>query len=190
MWLECVGEIVSAEQSHVKFIITDHPVTVYNSACPPASFACQYPKDPSIDLKGTQTVFALDSNHCLILTNLEYARDPTGVDLLAPRQNARYSAHTLARTDTMIRTRVLTSEEVVSINALLKTRSRRYLAAYEKAWLFPDKEGAVPWEDIGKILLPPSDMLWQFGGETYIGYEDGSVGYHDELAAPTPSTSF
>ena len=181
MWLECVGEIVSAEQSHVKFIITDHPVTVYNSACPPASFACQYPKDPSIDLKGTQTVFALDSNRCLILTNLEYARNPTGVDLLAPRQNARYSAHTLARTDTMIRTRVLTSEEVVSINALLKTRSRRYLAAYEKAWLFPDKEGAVPWNDIGKILLPPSDMLWQFGGETYIGYEDGSVGYHDEF---------
>ena len=181
MWLECVREIVSAEHSHVKFIITDHPVTVYNSAFPPASSACQYPSDPSIDLKGTQTVFALDSDHCLILTNLEYARDPTGVDLLAPRQNARYSAHTLARTDTMIRTRVLTPDEVVAINALLKSRSRRYLAAYEKAWLFPEEAGSPPWEDIAKLLLPPSHMLWQFGGETFIGYGDGSIGYFDEF---------
>ena len=73
MWFECVREIVSAEQSDVKFIVTDHPVTAYNSACVPTSSACQYPEDPSIGSNGTQTVFALDANHCLILTNLEYA---------------------------------------------------------------------------------------------------------------------
>src|SRR5258708_37803604 len=73
MWFESVKEIVSAEQSDVKFIVTDHPVTVYNSACPPNSSACKYPDDPGIEMKGSQTVFALDANHCLILTNLEYA---------------------------------------------------------------------------------------------------------------------
>ena len=141
MWCESVQEIVSAEKSDVKFIVTDHPVTVYNPACARTSPTCQYPEDPSIDLKGTQTVFALDADHCLILTNLEYARDPTGVDLLAPRQNPRYSAQTLIRTDAMIRTRMLTPDQVVSINSLLKARSRKYVGAYEEAWLFPEKPG-------------------------------------------------
>ena len=190
MWVECVREIVSAEKSDVKFIATDHPVTAYNSACPPRSSACKYPEDPSIGLKGTQTVFALDADHCLILTNLEYAQDPTGVDLLAPRQNPRYSGQTLARTDAMIRTRMLTPDEVVGINSLLKTRSRRYLAAHEEAWLFPEKTGLIAWEDIGRVLLPPSDMLWGFGGEIYIGYKDGSTQYQDAFGRTDTSHEF
>ena len=190
MWFECVREIVSAEKSDVKFIVTDHPVTAYNSACPPTSSACQYPEDPSIGLKGTQTVFALDADHCLILTNLEYAQDPTGVDLLAPRQNARYSGQTLTRTDAMIRTRMLTPDEVVSINSLLKTRSRQYLAAYKEAWLFPKKTGLLAWEDIARVLLPPSDMLWDFGGEIYIGHKDGSTQYQDAFGRTDISHKF
>ena len=190
MWVECVREIVSAEKSDVKFIVTDHPVTAYSSACPPTSSACQYPEDPSIGLKGTQTVFALDADHCLILTNLEYAQDPTGLDLLAPRQNARYSGQTLTRTDAMIRTRMLTADEVVAINSLLKTRSRQYAAAYEEAWLFPEKTGLIDWEDIGRVLLPPSDMLWSFGGEIYIGYKDGSTQYQDAFGRTDTSHEF
>jgi hypothetical protein len=38
MWLEAAREIVSAEASDVKFILTDHPVTIYNAQCPPLSF--------------------------------------------------------------------------------------------------------------------------------------------------------
>ena len=181
MWCEGVREIVSAEKSDVKFIVTDHPVTVYNSDCAPTSPACRYPEDPSIGLKGTQTVFAFDANHCLILTNLEYARDPTGVDLLAPRQNVRYSGQTLARTDAMIRTRMLTTEEVVSINSLLKARARKYVGGYEESWLFPERTGLVEWQDIGSVLLPPRDLLWHFGGEVYVGYGDGSTQYQDEF---------
>ena len=190
MWFECVREIVSAEKSDVKFIVTDHPVTTYNSACPPMSSASRYPEDPSVGLKGTQTVFALDADHCLILTNLEYAQDPTGVDLLALRQNARYSGQTLTRTDTMIRTRMLTPDEVVSINSLLKTRSRQYLAAYEDAWLFPEKTGLISWEDIARVLVPPSDMCWGFGGEVYIGYKDGSTQYQDAFGRTDTSHEF
>lgn len=181
MWHESVREIVSAEQSDVKFIITDHPVTVYNAICPPTSLACKYPDDPAIELKGSQTVFALDANHCLILSNLEYAKNPTNVDLKAPRTHARYGGQSIARTDAFIRTRKLTSNEVGSINRLLKARAHKYIAASEKAWLEPEKVDSSPWEMIGKTLLPPSNELWHFGGETYIGYEDGSIHYQDQF---------
>jgi len=181
MWYESVREVVSAEQSDVKFIVTDHPVTIYNAACPPTSSACKYPDDPGIELKGSQTVFPLDANHCLILSNLEYAKNPTNVDLRAPRTHARYGGQSIARTDAFIRTRKLTSKEVSSINFLLKARAHRYIAASEKAWLEPEKADSGQWKTIGKILLPPSDELWHFGGKIYIGYQDGSTHYQDEF---------
>ena len=190
MWVECVREIVSAERSDVKFLVTDHPVTTYNPACSPAASACVYPEDPPIHLTGTQTLFALDADHCLILTNLEYAKDPTSVNLLTPRSNARYHGQTLARTDVIIRVRMLTSQEVAAINSLLKSRARRYLAAYEKEWLFPEDKTQVAWEQIGKLLLPPRDMLLSFGGDIYIGYNDGSTGYQDAFGRTDISHEF
>ncbi len=35
IWTEGVREIVSAQDSDVKFILSDHPVTIYNYAIPP-----------------------------------------------------------------------------------------------------------------------------------------------------------
>ena len=43
IWSEGVHEIVSANNSAVKFLLTDHPVTVYNRAYPPESEQCVYP---------------------------------------------------------------------------------------------------------------------------------------------------
>lgn len=77
IWSEGVREIVSAEDADVKFIISDHPVTIYNHAAPPEAQVCEYPSDPAIALKASQTIFPLSRNFCLILTNLEYARDPS-----------------------------------------------------------------------------------------------------------------
>ena len=71
MWVEGVREMVSAHDSDVKFILTDHPVTVYNAAVDPTSEQCAYPQDPLLASVGSQTVFALDANTCLILTHLE-----------------------------------------------------------------------------------------------------------------------
>lgn len=191
MWVESVREIVSAESSDVKFIVTDHPVTIYNPAYPPGSSACSYPDDPSIELKGSQTVFALDANHCLILTNLEYAMNPGNVDVKSPRTHARYAGDPpITRTDAFIRTRKLTSQEVVGINRVLKARARRYLAASDKAWLEPDKQSMEPWEHLGKILLPPSDELWHFGGEIYVGYKDGSTHYQDQFGRTSGSHEY
>ena len=178
MWFECVREIVSARRSAVKFIVTDHPVTTYNVARSPATASLRM-EDPSIALNGSQTVFPLDADHCLVLTNLEYAKDRAGTDPLAVRQNARFAGQTIARTDARLRERFLAREEVMAINCLLKTRSNRFIAAYEEDWLYPETANSVSWGDIGDVLRPPPDKLWRFGGEIYIGHKDGSTQYQD-----------
>ncbi|GLR26038.1 DUF4238 domain-containing protein [Limnobacter litoralis] len=178
MWTEGVREIVSAEESDVKFIVSDHPVTIYNAAAPPTSPECAYPDDPSIEWVGSQTVFVLDANTCLILTHLEYAQAPKSGNLTAPRTHARYRGQSLVRTDAFIRTRKLSRDEITTINHLLKSRARRYLAASNKEWLYPEKSFTGAWQDIAQVLLPRDD-LWRFGGEIYVGHADGSTQYQD-----------
>jgi hypothetical protein len=190
MWLEAVREVVSAEDADVKFIVTDHPVTVYNAQCPPDHAQCRYPEDPPIELIGSQTLFSLDANHCLILTNLEYAKNPTGVDLLGTRQNARHFGHTLARTDAWIRSRKLSREEVIAINYILKSRARRYISAAEQGWLYPERVCPMDWNAAGKILLPPERELWHFGGEIIVGYEDGTSSFQDAFGRTSPSNEY
>ncbi len=181
MWVEGVREIVSAEDSSIKFIITDQPVTIFNPACPPNSIQCKYPNDPSIVLKASQTIFPLDLDHCLILTNLEYARSPDSVDMLSKRTHARYFGETLARWDTMIRTRKLNEEEVTTINFILKHRARKFIGAAQKEWLFPENKTKIPWLEMGQVLLPPNNELHHFGGEILVGYENGATQYQDEF---------
>jgi hypothetical protein len=190
MWLEAVREVVSAEDSDVKFIVTDHPVTIYNPRCPSGSAHCRYPEDPPIELVGSQTLFPLDANHCLVLTNLEYAKDPTGVNLLRTRQNARHFGHTLARTDAWIRTRKLSREEVIAINHILKSRAHRYIAAAEEDWLYPERTGSFDWNSSGQILLPPERELWHFGGEIIVGYNDGKSSFQDAFGRTSPANEY
>ena len=44
----------------------------------------------------------------------------------------------------------------------------------------------MPWEDIGKVLSPPSDGLWDFGGEIFVGHKDGSTSYRDPFGRAEP----
>lgn len=188
IWTECVREIVSAQGSGAKFIITDHPVTIYNKTCPPDHALSQYPSDPSISCKGSQTLFALDQDHCLILTNLEYAQDPEGVDPLEKRTFARQMRESMVRTDKFIRGRMLDEAQVTAINHVLKSRARRYIAAGRREDLWPEKGFAGSWNDIGAILKPPADELWHFGGEIFVRYEDGSVAYQDAFGRTSPAS--
>lgn len=185
MWVEAVREIVSAENATVKFIISDHPVTIYNYASDSQSELCKYPEDPSIALKGSQTIFPLDLNHCLILTNLEYAKNPKGADPLTNRTHARFYGQTMVRIDTMIRTRKLTDSEVTAINFVLKARARSCIAAAKKEWLFPEKSFAGSWQAIRNILLPPKDELWHFGGEIFAGGKKGNPVYYQDAFGRT-----
>lgn len=189
MWSEGVREIVSAAKSPVKFLVSDHPVTIYHPKLSPGTVECVYPSDPGVELVGSQTLFALDANHCLILTNLEYAEDPEEPDLLLRRTNARFRGDSLARTDALIRNRELTEHEVHAINLVLKSRARKYVASSNPAWLYPEQHCAFSWEDIAKTLLPRND-LWRFGGEIYIGYKDGTSGYRDKFGRTTKAHEF
>lgn len=185
MWVEAIREIVSAENADVKFIISDHPVTIYNYASDPKSELCKYPEEPSIALNGSQTIFPLDLNHCLILTNLEYAKAPKSIDPLTNRTHARFHGSTLARIDTMIRKRQLTDTEVIAINFALKARARSFIAAAKKEWLFPEKSFAGHWHTISDVLLPPKDELWRFGGEIYAGGKKGDPVYYQDAFGRT-----
>ncbi|RON68044.1 DUF4238 domain-containing protein [Pseudomonas fluorescens] len=190
IWSEGVREIVSAKESDLKFIITDHPVTLYNAACPPGAAACRYPNEPAVQWNGTQTIFPLDAEHCLILSHLDYANQVDGLDLVAERQNARHLGRSLVRTDTWIRSRSLSREQVLAINYLLKSRARKYVAAPVEDWLYPEKEFAGEWSKLEEVLRPPANELWHFGGEMYVGYEDGSTEYQDPYGRTSGSHEY
>lgn len=180
VWVTGVREIVSAEDSEVKFITTDHPVTVYNHAIRPDDAICKYPNDPSIALKGSQTIFPLGADHCLILTNLEYARDAS-VQPLEKRTFARNFSQAMVSTINFIRNRRLNSTQVMEINYVMKTRARRYIAAGAEDWLFPEKYVKKDWHELRNTLLPPRNGLYMFGGEIFAQFKDGSVRYQDEF---------
>lgn len=78
IWTECVWSIADASQSDVKFLVSDHPVTVYNQGCFPASQWCADYKDPDTWLSGTHTLFPIALDKLLILTNLSWVRYPYG----------------------------------------------------------------------------------------------------------------
>lgn len=190
LWTEGVREIVSAEDSEVKFILSDHPVTIYNYACPPTDQLCVYPNDPSIALKASQTLFPLDRNHCLILTNLEYAEEPDKVDPLEKRTHARFMRQSLTRTDNFIRTRKLDDGEVSTINLILKSRAKRYIASPNEEWLFPEVKTEKDWLELRSVLLPPSNELFHFGGEIFVGFKDGTTSYQDAFGRQTPENRY
>ncbi|MBB3428303.1 hypothetical protein FHT85_005328 [Rhizobium sp. BK312] len=178
IWTESVREIVSAEESDVKFIVTDHPVTIFNHAMPPEHRGCAHPAEPSIALKGSQTVFPLNRDFCLILTNLEYAQDPSA-RATEKRTFARAYRSSMVRTDAFLKQRRLSRDDVMKINRILKARARRYVAAGRQEWLYPEKEAPGSWADFRHVLMPPSEQLWSFGGEMFVKYDSGQVRYQD-----------
>jgi Protein of unknown function (DUF4238) len=189
IWVQAVREIVSAENSDVKFVVSDHPVTIYNHAAPPEAELCAYPHDPTIALKASQTIFPLTRDFCLVLTNLEYAQDPS-TEALVKRTFARNFRSSMARTDAFICKRKLSSHEVARINYIIKRRARRFIAAGRNEWLHPERAVSEPWGELRETLLPPKNELWHFGGEIFVRYEDGSVGYQDEFGRTEKQRDF
>ncbi len=189
IWTEGVREIVSAENADVKFIISDHPVTIYNHAVPPEAQMCAYPNDPTIALKASQTIFPLNRDFCLILTNLEYAKDPS-CSPIDKRTFARNYRSSMVRTDKFIRTRQLSGRDVARINYILKARARRYIGAGRKEWLYPEQMVSDPWGELRTTLLPPEDALWGFGGEIFARFDDGRVYYQDEFGRTEKQRDF
>jgi len=176
MWAEASMEIVSANESDVKFIVSDSPVTFYNSVFYPGNIKCKFPADPEIYLKGTRTIFPLDMNHCAILTNVEYARNPGKLKASKPRTNPRYFDETIIKYDDIIRERELDTQQVLSINYILKSRATKYIAAANEDWLFPEKHlKKNDWGSFDKIFISNSTKLFGRDKEIFIGGKGGKL---------------
>lgn len=190
IWTEGVREFVSAEHSQVKFILSDHPITIYNYALSPTHKDCIYPNDPDISLKGSQTIFPLSKDRCLILTNLEYAKDPDGTNPLEQRTNATRIRESLVSTINFINTRKLTDEEVTKINYIIKSCAKDTIAAGSEAWLSPEEKIQCEWEDLRYVLLPPAKKVYGFDTQIYAQYSNGHVHYQDALGRTVQQTDF
>lgn len=181
LWTECVWSIVDASESGIKFICTDHPVTVFNQACFPASKWCRGFNDPEIWLSGTHTIFPLSSNKCLILTNLSWARNPYGKPT-DKRPHAELFRTAMFNFTTVQTGRFLNDQEVNTVNFILKNRANRYIAATNKEWLYPENNFKIPrWDKIGQsYLLMPDPRSMTFSSEILIGYGEGKADAFDE----------
>lgn len=189
IWSESIRELVSAENSDVKFIISDHPITIYNYACSPDSLECLYPNDPDIILKGSQTIFPLDKNRCLILTNQEYAQNPNSINPLEPRTNAIRNRQGFVNTINFINSRKLTRDEVIKINYIIKSRSKASIAAGNANWLQPEENLGCTWEELKYVLLPPPDKFHSYS-ELYAEFDDGTVHYQDSFGRSTKQSTY
>lgn len=180
IWTECVWSIADASQAETKFLLSDHPVTVYNQGCFPASEWCRDFRDPDIWLTGTHTLFPLSLDKILILTNLSWVRYPYG-NPRKLRPNPNPFRHAMFKfTDTQIG-RMLTDEEVTEINYVIKSRAYRYVAAFEKSWLYPEQKiGVRRWDRFGEdYLFMPDPRSVTFSGEIIIGYDDKKSDFFD-----------
>ena len=176
IWTECVWQIADAHQSPTKFIVSDHPVTVYNRVCAPSSKLCRNGFDPDIRHAATHTIFPLSLNKVLILTNLSWVRNPYQSELTI-RPNPGYFRNTIFNFQDIQTFRSLSEEEVRQINYVIKRRAKRYIAAANPEWLYPEKElASTTWERFGDgLLLMPEPREVVMGGQVVIGYKDGSA---------------
>jgi hypothetical protein len=180
-WTECVWQIADASNSATKFIVSDHPVTVYNRRCGPRSQWCRGIEDPDIRFHATHTLFPLSLGKLLILTNLSWARNPYQSPVeMRPNPNLFRSA-VFKFTD--IQTlRFLNEDEVRQINFIIKTRAHRYIAAAEEAWLYPERWiSKSNWAEYGQgYLLMPDPRPIHMGGTVFWGGGPGGSGGLDE----------
>jgi hypothetical protein len=181
IWMEGVWEVLHCDQSATKFIITDHPVSTYNKMLFPLAKQCRYPFDAPIEVIGTHTIFPLDLNRCLIITNLGYVRNPW-INPLRVRENPRYFAQTIFDIRKVQTGRQISEDYVLSINYILKRRARRYLAAAHKDWLFPERFlKTTMWNKLGdRFFLMPDPRKVSFTTEILVGYINGSAWGIDE----------
>lgn len=181
IWTECIWQIADASNSNTKFIISDHPVTIYNKRCGPRSSWCREYNDPDIRMHGTHTIFPLSMEKVLILTNLSWIRNPYQ-DPIKLRPNPNLFRDAIFNFTQVQASRHLSEQEVIQLNFIIKSRALRYIAAAEKEWLFPDNHvSKSDWNTYGDgYLCMPDPRPIHLGGEIFMGFDDGHVEATDE----------
>jgi hypothetical protein len=181
LWTESVWEVLCCDTSPTKFIIGDHPVTTYNKGQFPKSPACTYPLDSLVECVGTHTVFPLDLNRCLVITNLGYVRDPK-INPTKRRVNPRYFRNTVLDLRKIQTGRQIDENYVRNINYVIKSRAKRYVAAGEREWLYPEKHLRTRmWNKLGGTdFLMPNPRKVSFSTQFLAAFKDGSAWGQDE----------
>jgi hypothetical protein len=174
IWTECVWLIADASQSSTKFIVSDHPVTVYNRRCGPRSQWCRGANDPDIRFHATHTIFPLSLEKILILTNLSWVRNPYQSETDTRPNPNLFRGALFNLLDVQI-LRHLSEQEVREINFIIKSRARRFIGAAKEEWLFPERHvSKSQWNTYGHgYLLMPDPRDVHFRGETFMGWDDG-----------------
>jgi len=172
MWTEGIWEIVCADNCLTKFIVSDSPVTFYNTHMPPG--LTPYPGTEEWDKAATRTVFPLGLDRCLIITHVQFVRNPH-IKADVARSNARSFAPALANFNQIQFGRQLEDIEVKKVNFILKRAATRYIAAGKKEWLYPEQGNRTfGWAKLDDdwFLLPDP---WRVGFRSKIlwGTQDG-----------------
>ncbi len=181
IWAECIWLIADASLSETKFIISDHPVTVYNRRCGPRSNWCREYNDPDIRYNGTHTIFPLSYDKILIMTNLSWVRNPYQSPLeFRPNPNPFRSA--MFHYGDIQTLRCLSEQEVREINFIIKSRALKYIAAGKEEWLYPEEYVTkANWNTFGHgYLLMPDPRPVHLGGGVFWGNDKGALGAMDE----------
>jgi len=180
MWTEGIWEVVKATNSKTKFLLTDNPVTFYNSRAFPGSPMMSHPNDAALAWVGTRTIFPLDLDTCLIITHREFTRNPWKPPMRG-RINARTYSHCIFNAQQVQTGRILEEDEVLRLNFILKKRADRYVAACDEAWLYPERHTSMSWSKLDDdwFMLPNLFEL-HLGGTILVGSKDGRSAGWDE----------
>ena len=191
VWTECVWLIADASQSETKFVISDHPVTIYNRRCGPKSQWCYESNDPDVWFQASHTIFPLSLEKVLILTNLSWVRNPYQSEIKNRPNPNPYRSAIFKFTDVQI-DRHLSEQEVQEINYIIKKRAHKYIAASKEEWLYPEKKiPSEKWECFGKgYLLMPDPRAVNVGGEIMWGGGPGPGGAMDEYGRSPGDPNF
>lgn len=185
VWAESVWQFADASCSDTKFIVSDHPVTVYNHSCSPKSILCKDFNDPDIRMHASHTIFPLNNEKILILTNQSWSIGPY-LNAREYRDNASYGRDSLFDFTEIQTDRKLSEEEVIQINFVLKNRAYKYIAAEKEEWLYPEKQIIdLKWSRLGKgYLFMPDPRDLPIGTEIII---DGKTRDHQGRSPNDPN---
>lgn len=173
LWTDAVWEVMSCDETDTKFIVTDCPLVTYNPGIYPGSpEARNWMALP--ERIGTQTIFPLGLNRCLVITNLQYVRNPK-VSPLRMRENPRYFQPGMFDLRKIQTWRQLGEQDVIVMNYILKVHAKRYIASGQETDLYPERRiGTVPWPRlVGPYNLMPDPRRMHFSTSTVVGYDDG-----------------
>lgn len=190
-WTEAVWSLVDAPKHTPGFLLSDHPVTVYNPKCFPSSPRANGYRDPAIWLNGSQTIFPLSPHRALILTNLSWVRNPYG-NPTHFRPNPDPFRTAMFNFQGVQTGRLLNEAELHAINYIIKRSALRYVASTERDWLFPERFlNSTHWSRFSRDwLLMPDPRGVSFSREIVIGWKNGSASTFDEYGRRPWEASF